>query len=229
MASASSQARKKAAKIMGYLVMTDLSKERGLTLPTNFTLTPSPPPGRPDFSALENNTDTDPNWQLMKFPNENGFGRVRCLQNCVYYVPRNKNTPKDVYDGWVRLSCNENITDATLGYIVDCWPYVVEAYRPSGPEEGQVGQGPFKIQHNSVFWYPTVVMNIEVKKSLGEKGKRWVQLRVTSKQIRNGRLDLEVIVLDEEGELIALSTHVNLVLGGERNTAGRKPKRDGKL
>lgn len=210
--------------------MTDLSKEKGVTLPTDFALTPSAPSGRPDFRALENNTDTDPTWQLMRLPRDSWFGRVRCLSNCVYYIPRRKETPRNVFDAWVRLSCNENITDQALGYIVDCWPYVVEAYRPSSAKEDAAGDGIFKIGHDSVFWYPTVVMNIELKKSLGPRGTRWVQLRVMSKSIRNGRLDLEVIVLDQRGELVALSTHVNLVLGGERNTAGRKPvTRDGKL
>lgn len=40
--------------------------------------------------------------------------------------------------------------------------------------------------------------------------------------MRNGRLDLEVIVLDDEGDIVTLSQHVNLILGGERNTAGRE-------
>ncbi|KAM7212390.1 Thioesterase-like superfamily domain containing protein [Rhypophila decipiens] len=226
----SSKQRQKAAKIAGYLIMTDLSKEGGLSLHTGFTLGPSPPPPRPDFAALENNTDGDKNWKLMTFPADNGFGRVRCLSNCVYYVPRRRQEAKSIFDGWVRLSCNENITDQALGYVVDCWPYIVEAYRPTSRKEEAVGEGDFKFGHGSVFWYPTCVMNIEVKKSLGRKGTRWLQMRVASKQIRNGRLDLEVILLDASGDLVALSSHVNLVLGGERNTAGRETNgRDGKL
>ena len=42
--------------------------------------------------------------------------------------------------------------------------------------------------------------------------------------IKNGRMDLEVVVLDEEGDIVALSQHVALIVGAERNLADRKGK-----
>ena len=42
--------------------------------------------------------------------------------------------------------------------------------------------------------------------------------------IKNGRIDLEVVILDEGGNIVALSQHVTLVLGAERNLAERKGK-----
>jgi N-methylhydantoinase B/oxoprolinase/acetone carboxylase alpha subunit len=66
------------------------------------------------------------------------------------------------------------------------------------------------------------VLNLEVKKALPEEGVEWLQLRIQSKQIKNGRFDLEVLILDQEGDLVALSNHVNLILGSDRNMAGRK-------
>lgn len=45
-----------------------------------------------------------------------------------------------------------------------------------------------------------------------------------SKAIRNGRMDLEVEVWDEGGEVVALSTHVALIVGAERNMGGRGSK-----
>jgi hypothetical protein len=55
------------------------------------------------------------------------------------------------------------------------------------------------------------------QKLLPSDGVTWLFLRVESKQIRNGRLDLEITVLDEEGEIVALSNHVSLVLSANRN------------
>ena len=43
-----------------------------------------------------------------------------------------------------------------------------------------------------------------------------------AKQIRNGRMDIEVVIMDEAGEIVALSQHVAFAVGLERNLAERK-------
>lgn len=68
------------------------------------------------------------------------------------------------------------------------------------------------------MWFPTVVMNLEVKAALPEEGVEWLAMRVTSKQIKDGRFDLDVSVRDVDGELVALSHHVAMILSIERNT-----------
>lgn len=68
------------------------------------------------------------------------------------------------------------------------------------------------------MWFPTVVMNLEVKKALPEEGVEWLAVRVTSKQIKDGKFDLDVSVRDVDGELVALSHHVAMILSIERNT-----------
>ena len=45
-----------------------------------------------------------------------------------------------------------------------------------------------------------------------------------AKKIEKGRMDLEVEVRDEGGEVVALSQHVALILGAERNMRGREGK-----
>ncbi|KAK4130364.1 hypothetical protein BT67DRAFT_445729 [Trichocladium antarcticum] len=202
--------------------MTNLSKEQGVSLPTGFTLQhPVAPPARPDFAALRE--DRDPHWSQSQFQRGKSLAYVRCLQNCVYYNPRGGQPTKHTIDKWVRLASGEKFTAASLGFVADCWPYVVEAHRPSKAEAAaKKARGesvPFP--PNAVFWYPTVVLNLEVKKALPKEGLEWLQLRVQAKQIKSGRMDLEVLILDEHGDLVAISSHVNLVLGSERNTAER--------
>lgn len=76
------------------------------------------------------------------------------------------------------------------------------------------------------MWYPTLLLNLEVKKVLPEEGLKWLFSRVQAKQIRNGRYDLEVVLMDAEGELVAISHHVVYAVSAERNTAGRgKPSK----
>lgn len=210
-------------EIVSYLTMADLGEENGISLPIPaFALQhPFTPPPTPDFAALKE--DRDPNWVQFKFPRGSPLGYARCLQNCVYYAPKRGQPIRSIIDKWVRLASGEKFTASSLGYVSDCWPYVVEAHRPSKKEaeERRRGGDPLPFAPDARFWYPTVVLNLEVKKPLPEEGVEWLQLRIRSKQVKNGRLDLEVLVLDDMGELVALSNHVNLILGSERNTAER--------
>lgn len=74
------------------------------------------------------------------------------------------------------------------------------------------------------LWYPTLMLNLEIKKALPPTGAEWLFVRMRARQIRNGRMDLQVTILDEAGELVALSSHVAMVLSAARNTGGRTVK-----
>jgi len=53
-------------------------------------------------------------------------------------------------------------------------------------------------------------MVTEVKRD--PKGCKWLYVQIQAKEVRNGRFDTNVMVANEEGEIIALSKHVSLVL-----------------
>jgi archaeosine-15-forming tRNA-guanine transglycosylase len=53
-------------------------------------------------------------------------------------------------------------------------------------------------------------MTTEIKKD--PKESKWLFMKVRAHVIKNGRFDTEVIVVDEGGELVALSRHVSLAL-----------------
>ena len=67
-----------------------------------------------------------------------------------------------------------------------------------------------------------MLLNLDFKKSIPDEGLEWLFVRVAAKQIKNGRMDLDVIIMDADGEIIALSHHVALVVGSDRNIAERK-------
>ena len=54
-----------------------------------------------------------------------------------------------------------------------------------------------------------------------EEGVEWLFARTESKQIKNGRMDIDVIILDQTGEIVALSHHVALAVSSDRNVAAR--------
>jgi hypothetical protein len=58
--------------------------------------------------------------------------------------------------------------------------------------------------------YPTLNISIEVKKD--PKDSKWLFSRVRSNQISNGRFDTDVCIVDEGGDLVALSRHVSVIL-----------------
>jgi acyl-CoA thioesterase FadM len=72
------------------------------------------------------------------------------------------------------------------------------------------------------FWYPTVLLNMDFKKPLPEEGVEWLFVRSDAKQIKNGRMDIEIVILDEGGEIVALSHHIALAVDSSRNFADRK-------
>jgi hypothetical protein len=123
------------------------------------------------------------------------------------------------------------------------FPQIVESYLHPDLEDGSISSDPavraqaIKVEKESFaagsvakYWYPTLVLNLDVKKLLPDEGVEWLFVRVRAKEIKNGRLDLDIEVWDDSKELVATSTHASLIVDASRNTAGRgegsdKPKK----
>lgn len=204
-------------EVVGYVTNSNIHTESGVSFKTNYALNPAPPPV--DFSLLRQ--DKDENWARIPDMPFSSFRRATLKTE--FYFPRQGHRKRSSADEWIRLKNGEKWTNISLGYVSDMWPMPVEAfiheqnpYDVSTIENGKDKPKPAK------FWYPTLLLNLDVKKALPEEGVEWLFVRVDSKQIRNGRMDLEIVIMDEEGEIVALSHHVAFALGAERNTAKRK-------
>ena len=112
-----------------------------------------------------------------------------------------------VKEEWVRWAPGiGKVFDVTsLPYLADCFGPLLEGYGVTGN------------------WYPTLSYGMEVKRGPPEGKEGWecLFLRVEMHEVRNGRFDLEVWILDEEGQVVAISRHTALVVGSERNYKGR--------
>lgn len=108
-------------------------------------------------------------------------------------------------------------TQNSLGFVVDQFPQIVETYPGTKPVADIAERAVSREEAMKTLWYPTVLLNLDVKKTLPAEGVEWLFVRVKAKKIENGRMDLEVVVLDEGGELVAVSNHVCLILSAERN------------
>ncbi|KAG9980483.1 hypothetical protein KCU78_g21675, partial [Aureobasidium melanogenum] len=123
----------------------------------------------------------------------------------------------------------ERFTNSSLGYVSDMFPQILESYRTgSDPYAVEPLRDPEEINKLaaqqkgfSSAWYPTLLLNLDVKKLLPEEGVEFLFLRVRAKQIKNGRYDLEVIIMDDTGDIVALSHHICMIMSAERNLQAR--------
>ncbi len=141
-----------------------------------------------------------------------------------FHFPRRGQPSKSRADEWLRLSSpTERWTNASLGYVCDAWPLPVDAYvHDTNPyNSGSQSMGDKK---PAKMWYPTLLLNLDIKKALPEEGVEWLFVRVDTKVIKNGRMDLDVLICDENGEILAVSNHVAFAVTSERNIAPRNNK-----
>ena len=217
-------------EIVGYVTQSNLAAESGATFDTQWTSRSSLQAY--DVSRLEHGEDPiyveKQSWPNPKF-------RKATTQLRTWF-PRNGQPIQSGYDFW---SCpadsSEKWTNESLGYLVDMFPQVVESYLLDGvdPYSPRLDTDPSlneKTKRSTkdalLYWYPTVLLNLDVKKALPEEGVKFLFTRVQSKQIKNGRFDLEVVIADAHGDIVALSHHVCLLVSSARNTAARRKADD---
>jgi hypothetical protein len=206
-------------EVLAYITQSNLAQETGISFDTGWALSPAPYPHL-DLAGLKDGTD--PFWaEQTAAP----FSSFRKASNRVrFFFPRAGQKLRSLSDQWVLFRNGERFTQHSLGYVVDMFPQIVEAFTNDSDPHHVTDAFTGEKKPLARFWYPTVVLNLDVKKVLPEEGVEWLFARNRSKMIKNGRLDIEVVILDQLGELVALSHHVTLVLGAERNMAERSRK-----
>ncbi|MCJ1357337.1 MAG: hypothetical protein MMC33_007333 [Icmadophila ericetorum] len=219
-------------EVVGYIIQGNVSTESGITLPTKWTL--QPPPYPVDLAKVSK--DEDANWALVKIMPFAAFRKAST--NIHLYLPRKGQQELSLADEWIRFKHGEKFTMQSLGFVVDMFPQIVEQFRDDHNKlvKGTVPYADATVQKKAKnqwarFWYPTLLLNLEIKKVLPPEGVEWLFVRVRTKMIKEGRMDLEIVVIDEGGDVVALSQHVCLIIGAERNMIrGEEGKKlEGKL
>lgn len=203
-------------EVAGYITNINMYNESGVSLRTDWSL--HPPPLPVDMRKLALNTDE--NWELQPEMPYESFRKA--VQKVRFYLPKKgRRTTRGIADEWVRLSTGENWTNDTLGFLCDMWPSVVEIlYQEDNPYvSGSKSRG-----KKAAFWYPTLVLNLDIKKPLPEQGIEFLFVRVSAKKIEKGRYDLEVVICDETGDVLALSHQACLILSAARNLTRSQSK-----
>jgi hypothetical protein len=209
-------------EVLAYITQSNIAQETGVSFDTGWAPNPAPYPHL-DLAGLKDGTD--PFWAeqtTIPFPAfRKATNRVR------FFFPRAGQKLRSLGDHWLLFRNGERFTQHSLGFVADMFPQIVEAFTQASDPYHVTDAFTGEKKPLARFWYPTVVLNLDIKKALPEEGVEWLFVRNRSKMIKNGRLDIEVVILDQWGELVALSHHVTLVLGVERNMAERSRKDGG--
>ncbi|KAK5992614.1 Thioesterase-like protein TwmA [Cladobotryum mycophilum] len=222
--------------VLAYANHINLRTFEGLSLPTGYEGTEAAElPPVPEFELLKKN-GADDTWEEQKLPKAAAV--QGSLRNWRFFLPRKGPLAPGVLDMWISLASGEPITQTTLPYVADSFPFNLHTFL-AAPELRALLEAPpadkeedtktkdartdvaKKNEERAALWFPTVVMNLDMKSALPEEGVEWLAVRVTSKQIKDGKFDLDVLIRDEDGDIIALSHHVAMILSIERNT-GKK-------
>ncbi|KAJ9602541.1 hypothetical protein H2200_013084 [Cladophialophora chaetospira] len=232
----------------GYITMSNISREEGLSLDTEYVLYPPALSANLPLLASQGHDENFIHRASDPFPEFR-----RAAQNIQIFLVRpekkpapNASTgrPRAVIEQWVRFMPKtprfDNVTgrwtNDALGFLVDMFPQVVETYVNPFVEEAALGQySPSEMRElvkskepRAKFWYPTLALNLDVKKLLPEEGVEWLFVRVRAKAIKNGRFDLDIEVWDEGGDLVASSVHASLIMDSSRNYNRKNGNGNGK-
>ncbi|OAA51810.1 thioesterase family protein [Metarhizium rileyi] len=204
----------------------DLSTFTGISLPTGYEVTAAASlPPSPDLTALKT-TGVDSTWEQSRWPDV--FEPAASSGNWRFFLPREGPLSPGVLDMWVCLANGENITQAALPYTSDSFPHnlqaflaapetrtLIEAPAPNEVEDAATKQAREEVARKNKqrggMWFPTVLLNLETKSKLPDGGVEWLAVRATANQIKDGRFDLQVVIRDVHGQLVALGQQVALM------------------
>ncbi|PGH00834.1 hypothetical protein AJ79_08085 [Helicocarpus griseus UAMH5409] len=225
-------------EVAGYITVSNLDAEEGPSLRTGYEMHPRPQ--SVDLTRLGGEGYGD--WQRFHI----AFSAMRkASQHVEFYTPvrTGERAKAGLVEQWVRFAPygkRGRWTDVTLGYLADMFPMMLETFdeRPwgdgdmkkgavAGSGSGEVGVREKSGNQMATYWYPTVLLNIDFKKKLPAEGVEWLYSRVQTKVLRNGRMDLDIVLMDEKGEVVALSNHVALIVSAQRNISPRKGNGNG--
>ncbi|KAG8414567.1 hypothetical protein J3459_014262 [Metarhizium acridum] len=118
--------------MVAYTTQINLRTFAGITRPTGYESTAVDSiPTQPDLQALEK-TDGDEIWEESKVPKPL-TKMMSSLNNWRFFVSRKGPLTPGVMDVWLCLSSGELITQATMPYVVDSFPYNLHLF-PISPE-----------------------------------------------------------------------------------------------
>ena len=202
--------------------MANLLVSEGISFETSWILSPAPVETSIPMLAA----DADSRWISYQCPyHPESFRRVQSYLK--FFIPCELSDPTMV-DQWITpLDPQATFTDENIGFVADISLPILDSFYPEEATGGHAATIAAGLQQKSErengitrvpdassgsYETPAMIMtlatSIEIKKRLPVGGVKWLFMRAQAKQIKNGRTDMEIVILDEGMDLVALSSQV---------------------
>ena len=209
------------------LRMVNFARQKGPSFDTHWSLSPSPADASISFPAL----DADLRWISYQCPwHPRGYRRPQSYVK--FFVPLQFRDPS-YRDCWLTPSDPSfAFKDEHLGFVGDMTLPIIDNFcgedgvgshaacvlaglkQKQEREEGVMPAA--DDEAGSSFATPiasvTLSLNMEIKRNLPAEGTRWLFSRSRARQISDGKMDNEVIILDEGGRLVAIVQQVHQLI-----------------
>jgi acyl-CoA thioesterase len=106
-----------------------------------------------------------------------------------------------VREAWIKMDDGSGFDVRILGKLCDPFLSMPTTF-PLDQNEAQ--------KNLMAFVYPTISMTTEIRRD--PKGAEWLFVRIQSQKVENGRYSVDITILDEEGELVAVSRNMGLMI-----------------
>ncbi|KAK5173432.1 uncharacterized protein LTR77_002113 [Saxophila tyrrhenica] len=216
--------QKGSPSVTGDVNLVDATANRGVTADVAFSLNPPHQPA--DLTKLESNTD--PNWVLYHLPySEKSQGQP--LSHWNLFFTRSGPVNPRLHDMWCTLNNpNARITNAILPTLADSYLRQADNFTPNSDfsysavvaraERSVAGDIRQDDLDKTVtrFWTATQSLSLEIVKQLPKEGVKWMLMRAEAKAIQDGRLIVEVTLMNEKMELVGYGKGVDILIPAQR-------------
>ena len=222
--------------------MTDLGNRRGLSINTNWKLEPMPP----DASPAQLTAGANPNWFSYQRPyHPDGVFRAQTFTR--FYIPRKLLDPS-IWDHWIRPSRpDEKFTSASVGFVADNFIPLLDNFFPrekalghhanvmeTGLKQAEADKADkidslvaedldsAMMMYDTPATYMSLAFTLDIKRKLPAEGVDWLFLRARLLHVENGRMNIELTILDEHKQLIALSHQLCQIIDLARSRGNKQ-------
>ncbi|KAI1102036.1 thioesterase family protein [Jackrogersella minutella] len=222
-------------KVIALATTTNFDKPIGPTVSTTWALLPPVPPV-PDFDRILAQ-QPDSHWLPACLSGE----IIPVTSQLLILNPRRGFPVDGICDGWYGCKGDERMDATYLAMMTDVIPsmsdtllrngglYDAHAFFRKMEKGAEEHPGvPAEITNSvdeamrATLYNNTVTLDLEFKRRVPE-GLRWIQTRVSTKMLHEGRMDIDITMCNSEIELICTAHQLILVLEAERKFRSSKP------
>lgn len=216
-------------KVVALATSTNFSKAIGPSANSPWSMHPPAPP-LPDFERIKARV-RDEHW----LPTHLTGDLHPFTANIITMAPRQPYPADNICHSWNNLLDGQNMDASYLPMLADLTPSLYDTLMHTGSmHDGHAHRiralqsvdkdtgipisvpNSFKDAMACETINATMTMDYEFKQRLPEQGQEWVFTRATTKMVRDGRMDMEVLLCNEKLELLCICQQIILITESRR-------------